>query len=145
MYDLKNEKPAESRESGLLEQLGQIDFLFSDKTGTLTMNQMEFKKCFINGKIYGAEKESNECTDAPFSINGDMSAYELLTANSQNEKQDINSNDKNNILKDKICVERFFLLICSCNDVYPTIKNDKICYQSTSPDDIALVRGAQQL
>jgi phospholipid-transporting ATPase len=74
-----------------------------------------------------------------------MSAYELLTANSQNEKQDINSNDKNNILKDKICVERFFLLICSCNDVYPTIKNDKICYQSTSPDDIALVRGAQQL
>ena len=145
MYDLKNEKPAESRESGLLEQLGQIDFLFSDKTGTLTMNQMEFKKCFINGKIYGAEKESNECTDAPFSINGDMSAYELFTAKSQNGKQDINNNDKNNILKDKICVERFFLLICSCNDVYPTIKNDKICYQSTSPDDIALVRGAQQL
>ena len=145
MYDLKNDKPAESRESGLLEQLGQIDFLFSDKTGTLTMNQMEFKKCFINGKIYGAEKESNECTDAPFSINGDMSAYELLTGNNQNEKQEINIKEKNNINKDRICVERFFLLICVCNDVYPTIKNDKICYQSTSPDDTALVRGAQQL
>ena len=144
IYDTKNERPAESRESGLIEQLGQIDFLFSDKTGTLTMNQMEFKKCFINGKIYGAEKESNECTDALFSINGDMSAYELLTKINQNGKQEINLNEKNYI-NDKICVDRFFLLICVCNDVFPTVKDDKIIYQSTFPDDIALVRGAQQL
>ena len=144
IYDLKNDKPAESRESGLIEQLGQIDFLFSDKTGTLTMNQMEFKKCFINGKIYGAEKESNECTDAQYSINGDMSAYELLSGLKQNGMQGIKI-DEDSIEKDKICVDRFFLLICTCNDVFPTIKEDKIIYQSTFPDDIALVRGAQQL
>ena len=144
IYDIKNDRPAESRESGLIEQLGQIDFLFSDKTGTLTMNQMEFKKCFINGKIYGAEKESNECTDAPFSINGDMSAYELLTKVNQNEKQD-KTGCENNYEDDKISVNRFFLLICVCNDVFPTIKDDKIIYQSTFPDDIALVKGAQQL
>ena len=144
IYDTKNDKPAESRESGLIEQLGQIDFLFSDKTGTLTMNQMEFKKCFINGKVYGAEKESNECTDAPFSINGDMSAYELLSGTNLNGNQKINI-DENIIEKDKISVERFFLLICVCNDVFPTIKDDKIIYQSTFPDDIALVKGAQQL
>ena len=142
MYDLINDKPAESRESGIIEQLGQIDFLFSDKTGTLTMNQMEFKKCFINGKVYGVEKESNECTDTPFSINGDMSAYELLTKKKQNGKHD---SYKNSFEKDKISVERFFILICVCNDVFPTIKEDKICYQSTFPDDIALVKGAQQL
>ena len=144
IYDTKNDKPAESRESGLIEQLGQIDFLFSDKTGTLTMNQMEFKKCFINGKVYGAEKESNECTDAPFSINGDMSAYQLLTGTNLNGNQEINI-DENIIEKDKISLDRFFLLLCVCNDVFPTIKDDKIIYQSTFPDDIALVRGAQQL
>ena len=144
IYDTKNDRPAESRESGLIEQLGQIDFLFSDKTGTLTMNQMEFKKCFINGKVYGAEKESNECTDALFSINGDMSAYELLAGTNLNGKQETNVNE-NLIEKDKISVDRFFILICTCNDVFPTIKDDKIIYQSTFPDDIALVRGAQQL
>ena len=142
IYDLINDKPAESRESGLIEQLGQIDFLFSDKTGTLTMNQMEFKKCLINGKVYGAEKESNECTDTPFSINGDMSAYELLTGINQNGIQ--NNVNEINTKKDKIFVERFFLLICVCNDVFPTLKEDKICFQSTFPDDIALVKGAQQ-
>ena len=142
MYDLINNKPAESRESGIIEELGQIDFLFSDKTGTLTMNQMEFKKSFINGKVYGVEKESNECTDAPFSINGDMSAYELLTKINQNENNDW---DINNFETDKISVERFFILICVCNDVFPTLKDDKIVYQSTFPDDIALVKGAQQL
>ena len=146
IYDLINDKPAESRDTGLIEQLGQIDFLFSDKTGTLTLNQMQFKKCFINGKIYGAEKESNECTDAVYSINGDMSAYELLIGaiKNSNEQQEISS-DPYIVKKEKIWVERFFLLLCVCNEVFPTLKNDKICYQSTSPDDIALVKGAQQL
>ena len=146
IYDLINDKPAESRDTGLIEQLGQIDFLFTDKTGTLTLNQMEFKKCFINGKVYGAEKESNECTDAAFSINGDMSAYELLTGAIKLHKgnQEVNL-DHNAIKKQQIFVERFFLLLCTCNEVFPTVKEDKICYQSTFPDDIALVKGAQQL
>ena len=146
IYDLINNKPTESRDTGLIEQLGQIDFLFSDKTGTLTLNQMSFKKCFINGKVYGAEKESNECSDAPFSINGDMSAYETLSGliTKDNCKKEINMDEKS-IKKEQIWIERFFVLICVCNEVFPNLKNDKICYQSTSPDDIALVKGAQQL
>lgn len=39
--------------SNLNEELGQIDFVFSDKTGTLTQNIMEFKKFSINGITYG--------------------------------------------------------------------------------------------
>lgn len=35
------------------DDLGQIEYVFSDKTGTLTQNIMEFKKCTINGKSYG--------------------------------------------------------------------------------------------
>lgn len=46
-------KPAIARTSDLIEELGQVEFIFSDKTGTLTKNEMEFRKCFINNCIYG--------------------------------------------------------------------------------------------
>ena len=37
----------------LSDDLGQIEYVFSDKTGTLTMNVMKFKACTINGNQYG--------------------------------------------------------------------------------------------
>ena len=39
--------------SSLNEELGQIQYIFSDKTGTLTQNIMEFKNLSINGFSYG--------------------------------------------------------------------------------------------
>uniref|UniRef100_A0A8D1Z7X5 Phospholipid-transporting ATPase n=1 Tax=Sus scrofa TaxID=9823 RepID=A0A8D1Z7X5_PIG len=53
MYYFGKATPAEARTTTLNEELGQIEYIFSDKTGTLTQNIMTFKKCSINGKIYG--------------------------------------------------------------------------------------------
>ena len=47
MYDPETEKFGLCRNSDLIEELGQIDFVFSDKTGTLTQNKMIFKKCSV--------------------------------------------------------------------------------------------------
>ena len=46
-------KFAKARTSDLNEDLGQIEYIFSDKTGTLTRNIMEFRKCSIDGVAYG--------------------------------------------------------------------------------------------
>ena len=41
------------RNMALNEELGQVSHIFSDKTGTLTCNVMDFRKCSINGVSYG--------------------------------------------------------------------------------------------
>ena len=47
------------RNSDLIEELGQVEFVFSDKTGTLTQNKMEFKKCQVGGDVYGNMNEQD--------------------------------------------------------------------------------------
>uniref|UniRef100_A0A8C1SYX0 Phospholipid-transporting ATPase n=1 Tax=Cyprinus carpio TaxID=7962 RepID=A0A8C1SYX0_CYPCA len=47
MYYAETDTPAMARTSNLNEELGQVKYLFSDKTGTLTCNIMHFKKCTI--------------------------------------------------------------------------------------------------
>eukprot|EP00753_Platysulcus_tardus_P014724 PLAT4437.5.p2 GENE.PLAT4437.5~~PLAT4437.5.p2 ORF type:complete len:1302 (-),score=768.67 PLAT4437.5:273-4115(-) len=53
MYHEESKRWAVARTSDLNEDLGQIEYIFSDKTGTLTRNQMEFRKCSIGGVAYG--------------------------------------------------------------------------------------------
>lgn len=53
MYYAEKDTPAKARTTTLNEQLGQIEYIFSDKTGTLTQNIMAFKKCTIGGQIFG--------------------------------------------------------------------------------------------
>lgn len=53
MYHAESNTAAQARTSNLNEELGQVEYIFSDKTGTLTRNLMEFFKCSIGGEIYG--------------------------------------------------------------------------------------------
>lgn len=53
MYYEKVDYPCTPKSWNISDDVGQIEYIFSDKTGTLTQNVMEFKKCSINGVPYG--------------------------------------------------------------------------------------------
>ena len=60
--DLGVDTYALARTSNLNEELGQIKYVFSDKTGTLTMNVMEYKKCSVAGIMYCLDNASDTST-----------------------------------------------------------------------------------
>lgn len=53
MYHEESDTPAQARGHSCCDMLGQIQYIFTDKTGTLTENLMTFKKCCIGDRIFG--------------------------------------------------------------------------------------------
>jgi len=116
MIDPITKKPAIARTSDLIEEMGQVEFIFSDKTGTLTKNEMVFRKCFINNKVYG--KCNDKDPKLKYSINGDQEAYNILF-----------SQNKEKSLLDKILIEEFFTSLAVCHSAFVEEKNGKRDFQ----------------
>uniref|UniRef100_A0A8C3SBP3 Phospholipid-transporting ATPase n=1 Tax=Chelydra serpentina TaxID=8475 RepID=A0A8C3SBP3_CHESE len=52
LYHEETNQRAQVNTSDLNEELGQVEYVFTDKTGTLTENEMQFRECSINGIKY---------------------------------------------------------------------------------------------
>ncbi|XP_064784789.1 phospholipid-transporting ATPase IA-like isoform X1 [Oncorhynchus masou masou] len=115
---------AMARTSNLNEELGQVKYIFSDKTGTLTCNVMQFKKCSIAGVAYGHNTDSPE--EEGF---GDPTLPENLH----------NDHPTATIIQD------FLTMMAVCQTAVPEKTEDTIVYQASSPDEGALVRAASSL
>ena len=60
MYDETSKTPAWVRSGELNTDLGQIEYIFSDKNGTLTENKLKFRMCSIKGRVFGHPKDTVE-------------------------------------------------------------------------------------
>ena len=79
MYNASNDTPASARTSSLIEELGQVEYVFSDKTGTLTENKMILKKISVSNTSFSEVPRSHlsgksDHIDEPVSPTSDMSA-----------------------------------------------------------------------
>ena len=139
--DPEDMKFALCRNSDLIEELGQVEFVFSDKTGTLTQNKMEFKKCYVGSERYGdiTVEDINEgdyagMIDSSVKIvRVEMAKFCKLGHGGQNTAgQELYD---------------FFRLLAVCHTVVvdKDPKTDEISYQASSPDELALIQGANQV
>lgn len=119
------------RTSTIPEDLGRIEYLLSDKTGTLTQNEMELKKLHLGTVSYAGES---------MDIVSDYVKSLLKCLDSGQKKRDLGS---------RVC--ELVLTLALCHNVTPTYDDDdgngdgisafgEVTYQAASPDEIAIVK-----
>uniref|UniRef100_A0A7N8WSB3 Phospholipid-transporting ATPase n=1 Tax=Mastacembelus armatus TaxID=205130 RepID=A0A7N8WSB3_9TELE len=141
MYHSQTNTAAVARTTTLNEELGQVEFIFSDKTGTLTQNIMVFSKCSINGHTYGVElietlqyPPINKTACVDFSFNPLCDKKFKFYDGSLVEA----------VKLEDPAVQEFFRLLALCHTVMPEEKREgHLVYQAQSPDEGALVTAAR--
>ncbi|CAG9329329.1 ATP9A_2 [Blepharisma stoltei] len=121
---------AKPRNSTIPEELGRIHILLTDKTGTLTKNDMILKRLsFEYEKFSIDDKDSME------------DLLKLMNLNYQNCPAPIGDfNQKKKRKRDTDMVVRDMITALTlCHNVTPVMENNEQIYQASSPDEIALV------
>ncbi|XP_068418688.1 phospholipid-transporting ATPase IC [Eschrichtius robustus] len=139
MYYPEKDTPAKARTTTLNEQLGQIHYIFSDKTGTLTQNIMTFKKCCINGQIYGDHRDASQNSHSkiePVDFSWNMYSDGKLVFYDHYLIEQIQSGKEPE-------VRQFFFLLAVCHTVMVDRLDGQLNYQAASPDEGALVSAAR--
>ncbi|KAG8488050.1 hypothetical protein CXB51_018502 [Gossypium anomalum] len=159
MYHEETDKPAHARTSNLNEELGQVDTILSDKTGTLTCNSMEFIKCSIAGTSYGHgiteveralawRKCSPLAREVP-EINGQVEEFKKEKPSVKGfnfvDERIMNSNWLKEPHADVI--QKFLRLLAICHTAIPEVDEEtgRISYEAESPDEAAFVVAAREL
>ncbi|GER29490.1 ATPase [Striga asiatica] len=153
MYFDEGDKPARARTSNLNEELGQVDTILSDKTGTLTCNSMDFVKCTVGGVAYGrgmtevekalAKRKNNEAHEDDI---------ESLTPKKKTIKS-FNFSDER-IMDGRWVyephaeiIQKFFRVLALCQTAIPDFDREtgEVTYEAESPDEAAFVIAAREL
>eukprot|EP00929_Paragymnodinium_shiwhaense_P111733 TRINITY_DN80020_c0_g1_i1.p1 TRINITY_DN80020_c0_g1~~TRINITY_DN80020_c0_g1_i1.p1 ORF type:complete len:1103 (+),score=174.22 TRINITY_DN80020_c0_g1_i1:137-3445(+) len=126
MVDPRTAMPAFARTADLVEELGQVNFVFSDKTGTLTENEMVFARCTVAGEEIGDFRGGKEST-------GLSEARRRLNNNTT-------SGQRNDI-------KWFFSCLATCHSaqVDQEEPGGAVHYSGSSPDEVAFLEAARSV
>ncbi|ORX86604.1 phospholipid-translocating P-type ATPase [Anaeromyces robustus] len=146
IFDEELNKPTLARSWNLSDDLGQIEYIFSDKTGTLTRNVMNFRKCTINGVLYGdsyiteAQIGQNKANNIDTNIDDSEKIFEDEIDNMHKIMKEVFNpiyvTDQSTFADAKLFkdiqedgdqasfIKEFFILLATCNTVLTEFKKD---------------------
>ncbi|MCQ2817766.1 MAG: phospholipid-translocating P-type ATPase [archaeon] len=152
----------------LQDDLGMVKFIFTDKTGTLTKNQMEFKSCSIFTQIFNEDTKKPENILDPFEELKGKSFIESQTFDKRKKSiftKNFKKSELTNLLKDRSsqllvkdlngcpfnsqgeAITEYFLDIAINHDVLAEIdkKTGELGFQGANPDEVTLVTAANEM
>ncbi|ETI56065.1 hypothetical protein F441_01302 [Phytophthora nicotianae CJ01A1] len=147
-----NGEGAMANTSSLTDELGQVKYIFTDKTGTLTQNQMVFRKCSVGGGVYVAKQKRSLLSGVSISSLDALNAG--TTGTSTYHSDDSQPSELppisyfRRLLRNLESRESHFALAMSlCHTVVCEYDRTTgaLSYNSDSPDECALVRGAEAM
>eukprot|EP00941_MAST-03F_sp_MAST-3F-sp1_P005923 g5923.t1 len=127
MYDKGTDTPAWCRAANLVQELGQVAYIFSDKTGTLTQNVMKFKQCSIDGRRYGSMEFPEGFDSSKFIL--DLEAAKASKGSGRTNYE---------------AMDEFLTIMAVAHTVVAETDEETgaITYEAESPDEGALCDGA---
>jgi phospholipid-translocating ATPase len=195
MYDEETDTPARCNTNTILENLGQVGYIFSDKTGTLTDNVMKFRKISVAGTVWLHQTDleqsgMNAAGAKPAEVEDTLSADGSLhkpeptniviqedlaepmevplsptsptagrrsssawrsAARPDHLQPEFDTTDLAEYLRLRPdspfarMSRDYVLAMALCHTCLPEVRDGKLEYQASSPDELALVRAASEL
>lgn len=127
LYHAPSDTPVRCNTDTIIDDLGQIGYVFSDKTGTLTENDMRLRKLNIAGTSW-AHRQTPTGDDEL--TTDDLVEFLRLRPASPFA----------------VAARQYLLCLAICHTAQPEARDDgQLAFQASSPDELALVNAAQEL
>ncbi|KAH7911255.1 hypothetical protein BJ138DRAFT_1006942 [Hygrophoropsis aurantiaca] len=128
------------RTSTLPEELGRIEYLLSDKTGTLTQNEMEMKKLHMGTMSYGFDSMDEVAHQLAMAFGAEQNHAKHGSIATGAQLATRGRRDISSRLRDVV------LSLALCHNVTPVANDDgTITYQASSPDEVAIVKWTESV